>query len=167
MDELPWPDEPGLSRAACYLDQLTGQRSGSLAVGSPRPSREQVKLENEAFVMGRVEDGTIRTCWFHQRNWRRISSIAIHALNRIERGEKPDWDMAARNLRTRSMPDIENVIAQARLLLSAHDSISWSPEYPELIGNGAHRICALKAQGVEATVVLVTRLTEERSAAKG
>lgn len=108
-------------------------------------------------MTARVQDRTIGRCWFHRQNWRRISSIAIHALKRIEQGEELDWELAERKLRERAVRDVEMLLTQAQELLSHDDAISWSPTYPDLIGNGAHRICALKAQQVESTVVLVTR----------
>jgi hypothetical protein len=149
VEDLPWPGQPGTPGSFCFLNEFAAE------VWDQRLSRADHQRANADIIKARVEDETIHDCWFHRQPWKLVSLVAIQALGRIHADEPLDWARAETSLQAEARDPAE-VIKQARKLVSRDDAISWTPAYPESIGNGMHRICAMKAQGVEKTVVRVS-----------
>jgi hypothetical protein len=143
VSALPWPATPGQSGNFCWLNDL----SNRLSLAGTWPSDVERRLMNAELVAERMRTGDIKDCIYHQFDWGLLSEIAIEILSSAVAND------AAIEAALRSRRADPARIRQVRSLLTRDDSILWSPEYPDDLGNGMKRICAMKQQGVPRTVV--------------
>lgn len=94
-----------------------------------------------------LTDEEAARCGYHQADWRKIASLSVAVLARMQEGQQREKAIKAisRRFKLSHRDELE-------LLILFADPISWGFDTDEL-GNGQHRVCALKKAGAEFCIV--------------
>lgn len=141
VDTLPWPSTPGGVTTSCLLNEHASRlhrEAGGSVEGHQRL--------NEALIT-RASAFDLKPCWFHQQRWDLASYVAVAICRRETTSDERclrQWVQTHR---------IDPVIVDLALELTGTlTPIRWTSG-DEALGNGQHRVCAMKTQGVKETVV--------------
>jgi hypothetical protein len=135
VSSLPWPH--GLFRCPNV------QAFESVTPEADRAHAEKCQSVVEATISS-LSDGRLRNCPYHRPDWKLAARLAIDWW-RGRRGDDQPTDFAL-------------VLAEANLSIEtqwASESFFAEPIWIDgpLLGNGQHRVCAMKLAGVERCLV--------------
>jgi len=145
VEALPWPANPGASSGSCAIEAYAAQLLRPPA-GHRSPSWTEHQALNERFIKESAPDA-LATCWFHQQPWGIISDLAVAVLNRVFTS-----DISVLKAWAEKKGYAPSVVELAMELLGTAAPLKWTPGDTD-VDNGQHRVCAMKAQSVAATVV--------------
>lgn len=128
--DLPWPHNPGSCRWR--------QRFEDLRELYPSDRDDQPALGAHWSLI--LSEDDLRSCQYHQADWRRVAEVSVNVLDALPQGAEIDDAITA----------VEEALgdsAEGDWCSSLFtDPIVWHPEQ-RVVVNGQHRSCALRGSG--------------------
>jgi hypothetical protein len=134
LASVPWPHGIFRCRYTAVFDAVVGD------IPADRPESAQPLVENVARSLSPEQ---LSRCDYHRPDWIRAAKVAIDCWRACESGRRSDVGAAL------------DRVAMSEDTRWAAESFFVEPIWIDgpLLGNGQHRVCAMKLAGVQSCVV--------------